>query len=86
MMTWPTITDAVATMHREGITFGQREAAKLVGGRTRLEKLIAEGRIRAEKKTLTQNGKWFCNGGDVLCYVKNRPRKKRKQTNKNNQL
>lgn len=81
MKTWPTIFDAVATFHREDITFGQREAAKLVGGRTRLEKLIAEGRIRAEKRTMTQNGKWYCNAGDVLCYVKNKPRKKR-TTNK----
>lgn len=81
-----TIYDAVATFHREDIAFGKREAAKLVGGRTRLEKLISEGRIRAEKRTNAQNGKLFCNGGDVLCHIKNRPRKKRSKTNKNNEL
>lgn len=47
-------------------TFGQREAASIVGGRGRLYRLIGKGVIRAEKKTATQNGKWFCNAYDVL--------------------
>lgn len=51
-------------------TFGQREAAKIVGSRTRLLRLIGEEKIRAEKPAKAQNGKWFCNAADVLRYVK----------------
>ena len=52
-------------------TFGLRKAEKIVGGRTRLLRLIEEGKIRAEKtKGQAQNGKWFCNAGDVLRYAR----------------
>ena len=50
-------------------TFGQREAANIVGGRGRLFNLIGAGLIRAEKMTNKQNGKWFCNASDVLRYA-----------------
>lgn len=50
-------------------TFGYREAAKIVGSRLRLDKLIGQGRIRAEKKSLSQNGKIYCNAGDVLRHA-----------------
>ena len=52
------------------IKFSKAVAAKLVGGEYRLEKLIRTGEIRADKPTAKQNGKWFCNGGDVLRHVK----------------
>ena len=52
-------------------TFGLRKAERLVGGRTRLLRLIEEGKIRAEKTNgNAQNGKWFCNAGDVLRYAR----------------
>ena len=52
-------------------TFGLRKAEKIVGGRTRLLRLIADGKIRAEKTNgQAQNGKWFCNAGDVLRYAR----------------
>jgi hypothetical protein len=52
-------------------TFGLRKAEKIVGGRTRLLRLIEEGKIRAEKTNgRAQNGKWFCNAGDVLRYAR----------------
>lgn len=50
-------------------TFGQRESANIVGSRGRLFRLIGEGKIRAEKPTNKQNGKWFCNASDVLRYA-----------------
>lgn len=53
-----------------GITFSKAVAAKLVGGEYRLEKLVSEGRIRMEKPTAKQNGKWFCDGGDVIQNIK----------------
>lgn len=52
-------------------TFGKRMSEQLVGGRARLEQLIVEGKIRADKVNATaQNGKWQCNASDVLRYAK----------------
>ena len=66
-------------------TFGQREAADIVGGRGRLFRLVGEGKIRAEKPTKVQNGKWFCNASDVLRYARRSYRKKRTTKKKNNE-
>lgn len=52
-------------------TFGKRMSEQIVGGRARLEQLIVEGKIRADKVNATaQNGKWQCNASDVLRYAK----------------
>ena len=59
-------------MYRNELCFGKNMASKIVGGRTRLERLVAEGKIRAEKKNNAQNGKWMCNAGDVVYYAKNK--------------
>lgn len=54
-----------------GMTFGLRYSEKIVGGRTRLIRLIEQGHIRAEKGNGTaQNGKWLCNASDVLRYAR----------------
>ena len=54
-----------------GETFGLRQSERIVGGRTRLLRLIEEGKIRAEKTNgRAQNGKWFCNASDVLRYAR----------------
>lgn len=53
-----------------GETFGLKKASRIVGGQTRLMRLIEEGKIRTEKRSNTQNGKWFCNAGDVLRYAR----------------
>lgn len=50
-------------------TFGRDEAADIVGGLSRLVDLIGKGKIRAQKRTQKQNGKWFCNAYDVLKYA-----------------
>lgn len=55
---------------KRGITFSKTVAAKLVGGEYRLEKLVREGKIRMDKPTAKQNGKWHCNGSDVLRFIK----------------
>lgn len=52
-----------------GVTFSKAMAAKIVGGKYRLEKLVNEGKIRMDKPTAKQNGKWFCDGGDVIGYI-----------------
>lgn len=50
-------------------TFGRNEAADIVGGLSRLMRLVGQGKIRAEKRTNKQNGKWFCNAYDVLKHA-----------------
>lgn len=52
-----------------GMTFGQRKAEKIVGGRDRLFDLVGKGLIRCEKKNNVQNGKWFCNAWDCIKYA-----------------
>lgn len=74
------LANILIVMDRE--TFGQRKAASMVGGLGRLLQLIKEGKIRSDKPTNKQNGKWFCNAADVLRYVVvkyRKPRKKKKQ-------
>lgn len=61
------LADIMAIMDLE--TFGQRKSAKLVGGLKRLLRLMEEGKIRTDKPTNSQNGKWFCNAADVLKYA-----------------
>ncbi|MDE6353416.1 MAG: hypothetical protein K2K88_09850 [Muribaculaceae bacterium] len=58
------------TFNKHNIYFSKRQAAKLVGGETRLEKLIISGKIRMDKPTAKQNGKWFCNASDLLDFIR----------------
>ena len=54
-----------------GEVFGLNQSIRIVGGRTRLMRLIEEGKIRAEKQnSAARNGKWMCNAGDVLRYAR----------------
>ena len=53
-----------------GETFGMKKASRIVGGQSRLMRLIEEGKIRTEKRAMAQNGKWYCNAGDVLRYAR----------------
>lgn len=54
-----------------GETFGLRTSERIVGGKSRLEKLITEGKVRAEKVNgKAQNGKWQCNASDVLRFAR----------------
>ena len=58
-------------LNKCGVVFSKTMAAKLVGGRGKLGKLIEQGKVRVEKKaTGKQNGKWYCNGGDVIRNIK----------------
>lgn len=51
-------------------TFGQREAADIVGGRGRLSRLVESGKIRAKKiPPNRQNGRWYCNAWDVMKFA-----------------
>lgn len=56
-------------LKKHGIVFSKSQAAKLVGGEARLLYLIETGVIGVEKPTNKQNGKWFCNAGDVVSYI-----------------
>lgn len=48
------------------MSLSKNQAQILVGGIRRLERLVAEGMIRARKTTDKQNGRWECNGADVI--------------------
>lgn len=64
--------DAISlAFSRHGVVFSKTTAAKLVGGRVRLRKLMEAGKVRVEKKAKgKQNGKWYCNGSDVIGHIK----------------
>lgn len=49
--------------------FSKNMAAVIVGGRGKLEDLVGQGLIRAEKPTMHQHGKWLCNASDVLRFA-----------------
>lgn len=51
--------------------FCKTEAARIVGGRARLVRLVESGEIRADKKSSKQNGRWYCNAADVLRHCRN---------------
>lgn len=61
------LTDIYLLMGKH--VFGYRMAASIVGGRARLDRLIGEGRVQAEKRSSSQNGKWYCNAAQVLFYA-----------------
>lgn len=65
-----TIESICTTCYKKGITFSKNTAMKLVGSRTRLERLVAEGKIRMDRKGEAQNSKWKLNAGDVLYHAK----------------
>lgn len=50
-------------------TFSRTEASIIVGGKGRLHRLCEQGKIRFDKPTAKQNGKWFCNAADVLKHA-----------------
>lgn len=52
------------------VPFNKAQAAEFVGGRYRLEKLIAEKKIRAEKKGPTRMSPYEVNASDVFLYAK----------------
>ena len=56
-------------------SFCKTTAAEIVGGRTRLVRLVESGEIRATKTSKQQNGRWYCNAADVLRHCKNMRKK-----------
>ena len=51
-------------------TFSKSEADRIVGGKGKLTELIVCGKVRMEKPSDAQNGKWQCNAGDVLMHCR----------------
>lgn len=62
----------LSTLYRvaSGVFFDKETAKKFVGGRYRLEKLIAEKKIRAVKKGPTRMSPYEVNASDVFLYAK----------------
>lgn len=59
------------TLYRvaSNISLNKEQAQGFVGGRYRLDKLIAEKKIRAEKKGTTRMSPYAVNACDVLLYA-----------------
>lgn len=55
----------------DGYTFSKDMASYIVGGRKKLESLIAAGKVDAVKSCNSQNGKWKCNAAQVLRHCRN---------------
>lgn len=55
--------------YKKEITFSKTQASQFLGSRSKLERLVAEGDIRMEKPSSSQNGKWQVNAGDVLFQI-----------------
>ena len=51
------------------LTFSKNTAMEIVGGKTRLMKLVGSNKIHAEKPNKAQRGRWQCNASDVLRYA-----------------
>lgn len=47
-------------------TFSKDLSAEIVGGEAKLISLIESGKIAANKKSKSHNGKWYCNAAQVL--------------------
>ena len=62
--------DIYAAIRKAHITFSKSQAMKIVGGRTRLERLAATKKIRVTIPSGNyRKGQWECNGEDVLRYA-----------------
>lgn len=59
---------APTLLDRNGITFSKTEAARMVGGESRLKALMIEGKVRVDGAPTAANSRWRCRGGDVLRY------------------
>jgi hypothetical protein len=60
----------------EGMTFPWVVAVKLVGGKKRLERLMAESKVRYDKPFGAQNTHWQFDATDILSNVKPLPVRK----------
>lgn len=54
----------------EGMTFSWNVAVKLVGGKKRLERLMAESRVRFDKPFGAANTKWKFDAADIIRNIK----------------
>lgn len=64
-----TVNNLCIVARTRGVTFSKAVAAKFVGGRSRLEALVAEKKIRTIKPGDRQNSRWECNAEEVLRYA-----------------
>lgn len=64
-------------------TFGKDRSAYYVGGEKKLMELMEAGKIERDKPSNAQNGKWRCNGAQVLLHCRSarkivKPKKKKR--------
>ena len=62
--------DIYTAFRKSGIAFTKSQAIKIVGGRTRLERLVMQKKIRVNIPSGSYRcGQWQCNGEDVLRHA-----------------
>ena len=54
----------------QGMTFSWNVAVRLVGGKKRLERLMAEEKVHFEKPFGSANTKWKFDASDILQHIK----------------
>lgn len=63
------LEEIYTTLRTKDITLSKTVAAKIVGGRYTLEKLITGKRIRMTQLRKGHCARWYCNAADVLKHV-----------------
>lgn len=52
------------------MTIGKTKAARIVGGRVKLERLHRSGKVTCQDKVNAQNGKWRYNLSEILMHCR----------------
>lgn len=52
------------------MTIGKTKAARIVGGRGKLERLHRSGKVTCQDKVNAQNGKWRYNLSEILMHCR----------------
>lgn len=70
------LEDIFTVLRKSQITLSKTMAAKIVGGRYTLQRLVAVGKIRVVEQADCPHAKWHCLAEDVFRCVNYREREK----------
>ena len=69
------LQEIYSILEKKKITLSKTEAAKIVGGVRRLEKLAYGHKIRFTLKSCLNKARWLCNAADVYKHAKEKESK-----------
>ena len=78
------LQEIYSILEKNKITLSKTEAAKIVGGVRRLEKLAYGGKIRFSLKSEFKKARWMCSASDVYKNAKELFQKNETHKNRNN--